>query len=1170
MTTLRPRLRVFLRLVSWLVLLLPPICGQEETRSFLAPLPPPPRPFDRVYWIRDEDAGVGESMLRVIDLGVSPRLFAKGPAEEGAILPPHVLHHRAEDERTRAALASHVNLWIELASAKEGLYVVVTGDVRFSDDFDEQLRCARKRLPENWTFLALGGSDRRVEEDDEADRLEEDARRLAARIPPRTSSCRIVSTASSFSSSPLLRPGSTAYAVAGGKRMWTLLRSVSVLRNVTTFDDMMTRISISTHRLIPRIETDDVRGVIVRRIIGRHVRNIGPVRSLAFANVAIDSSSSSLSSVWPRISSSLAETEEEEEKDNVVILVLSAQENRHRRDAIRASWMIRGSVYFVVGRDPDSDALREESFLHSDMVFVDMARDTYEMLPEKLKLGLRWAIARTNTSWIMKSDDDSVVRVSALRLMLSSLDATRPVVVGCIRRDVRVPRDEQSIYNERVFPRDVYPTFPNGAHGYVISRNLVRAIVRRDDDDTLMRYAGEDVSIGIWSSEIDDKPLFVHSRRFTVDLTGCDVEGMVSIGQVKDVTTLRTRCALSSRTAMPPSPPPLLHRLHGGLGNRLFQFASINSIAASRSLDACFSLLETHDAVQRRGQVSLVDLFEDLEDVERTGKACERGIVLVAHERGYARYDPHIDIVENDAERGESRFGYFQSYKYFDHNARTLRATLRFKSSLLKRVSLSSSSSDDVVRVGVHVRRGDLLRYGYVRFPGREYFENAMAHFRDTYRSVLFLVVSDDMEWCKQQSIFRGDDVALVGSDDGAVDFVRLATCDHLVLTVGTFGWWAAYLGAGAKGGEVVYYDSEFKMEHPTNKGNVVFEDYYPAGWTAMGRSAISATRSFCSPGILYLDGYATREPYRKFASLLFPEMEQRDYAQTPASETTENDVLFIGIAKYRGDVAHFKGKILHLEGESSYPHDIPNEDFFLGPILQTHNPHHRQLFYAQFGAAVAGLHRLTGPRRRHDATKFLTYRSGHCVSYREKAFRRICEHMERVPGAICHATKCAGGYTKAIVKPTPGYWVNNSDESPYRFELSMENTKMDGYVTEKIVNAFLSGAIPIFYGTTDVFKLFNKDAFIYYDIDDPQPALHRILYLETNRTAYAEVLAQPILADGALEEYFSLSDDVGRGKLKRRIRDMVLGQGRGTPTTNTAIGGHLVSHEPTNQPKVC
>jgi hypothetical protein len=111
-----------------------------------------------------------------------------------------------------------------------------------------------------------------------------------------------------------------------------------------------------------------------------------------------------------------------------------------------------------------------------------------------------------------------------------------------------------------------------------------------------------------------------------------------------------------------------------------------------------------------------------------------------------------------------------------------------------------------------------------------------------------------------------------------------------------------------------------------------------------------------------------------------------------------------------------------------------------------------------------------------------------------------------------------------------------------------MENTYTHGYITEKLLYAFVGGSIPIYYGTKEVFQVFNKAAFIYYDIKRPQSALDRLAYLEANRTAYAEVLSEPILADGqrTLEEYFSLSDDVGGGKLKQRILDMLFGSSSG------------------------
>ena len=42
-----------------------------------------------------------------------------------------------------------------------------------------------------------------------------------------------------------------------------------------------------------------------------------------------------------------------------------------------------------------------------------------------------------------------------------------------------------------------------------------------------------------------------------------------------------------------------------------------------------------------------------------------------------------------------------------------------------------------------------------------------------------------------------------------------------------------------------------------------------------------------------------------------------------------------------------------------------------------------------------------------------------------------------------------------------------------------MENKHCQGYVTEKIINAFYSGAIPIYWGSNDINTFFNPKSFI-------------------------------------------------------------------------------------------
>jgi len=64
-------------------------------------------------------------------------------------------------------------------------------------------------------------------------------------------------------------------------------------------------------------------------------------------------------------------------------------------------------------------------------------------------------------------------------------------------------------------------------------------------------------------------------------------------------------------------------------------------------------------------------------------------------------------------------------------------------------------------------------------------------------------------------------------------------------------------------------------------------------------------------------------------------------------------------------------------------------------------------------------------------------------------------------------------------------------------------------------MNVFLAGSTPIWYGITDIFDIFNLKAFIYYNVLNPQPAINKIRFLESNSNAYDAILKEPILAHG-------------------------------------------------------
>ena len=48
--------------------------------------------------------------------------------------------------------------------------------------------------------------------------------------------------------------------------------------------------------------------------------------------------------------------------------------------------------------------------------------------------------------------------------------------------------------------------------------------------------------------------------------------------------------------------------------------------------------------------------------------------------------------------------------------------------------------------------------------------------------------------------------------------------------------------------------------------------------------------------------------------------------------------------------------------------------------------------------------------------------------------------------------------------------------QSKCKFTLCFESTKQEGFITEKIIDAFLADTIPIYYGSSDVGEIFNKN----------------------------------------------------------------------------------------------
>ena len=164
-----------------------------------------------------------------------------------------------------------------------------------------------------------------------------------------------------------------------------------------------------------------------------------------------------------------------------------------------------------------------------------------------------------------------------------------------------------------------------------------------------------------------------------------------------------------------------------------------------------------------------------------------------------------------------------------------------------------------------------------------------------------------------------------------------------------------------------------------------------------------------------------------------------------------------------------------------------------------------------------------------------LAYCNGNCHPHRENIFNLFCRKTEGKN--ICHALGgCAGSYSQNKRAGAEGHWFAQQDElislcKDYKFMIAMENDKADGYITEKILNAFTSGAIPIYWGSSNINQIFNHDAFINIDnFNTPEECVDYILNMseqEITKMANQPIYTNDNLANLMNDQYNNNNNNI-------------------------------------------
>tara|TARA_Y100000768_G_C23990747_1_gene692556 strand:- start:1374 stop:2249 length:876 start_codon:yes stop_codon:yes gene_type:complete len=110
-----------------------------------------------------------------------------------------------------------------------------------------------------------------------------------------------------------------------------------------------------------------------------------------------------------------------------------------------------------------------------------------------------------------------------------------------------------------------------------------------------------------------------------------------------------------------------------------------------------------------------------------------------------------------------------------------------------------------------------------------------------------------------------------------------------------------------------------------------------------------------------------------------------------------------------------------------------------------------------------------------------------------------------------------AGRYLNNIGRNLPGTWSSLNHLkfiNQHKFMICFENTKMETYSTEKIVNAYLGNTIPIYWASENIKNIFNEDSMLFLEDETEESfnkLIKKIIELDTNDEKYMEFINRPV-----------------------------------------------------------
>lgn len=176
--------------------------------------------------------------------------------------------------------------------------------------------------------------------------------------------------------------------------------------------------------------------------------------------------------------------------------------------------------------------------------------------------------------------------------------------------------------------------------------------------------------------------------------------------------------------------------------------------------------------------------------------------------------------------------GYYQSALYFEKHLSEILPYITLNDHYFRYITNKYGYYLNQKTCSIHVRHGDYLNNpttsNYHGVLAKEYYERAIYNiYGDKHEEVLFIITSDDLDWCIDN--FNLPNQLFVDGEEDVIDLFIGSYCRNHIIANSSFSWWQTFLNRNQNKRTVAPNQWFYGKDAPR-----ITKDLYRKDWTVI------------------------------------------------------------------------------------------------------------------------------------------------------------------------------------------------------------------------------------------------------------------------------------------------------------------------------------------------